>query len=53
MFQTFHNGINLGGWLAQYEFCASKPVTEKGLTDHFKSFITEKDIHPSDCRMGI
>ena len=44
MFDAFHNGINLGGWLSQYEFCASKPLTEKNLADHFNSFITEKDI---------
>lgn len=44
IFQTFHNGINLGGWLSQYEFLASQPLTDMNLKTHFDSFITEKDI---------
>lgn len=44
IFQTFHNGINLGGWLSQYEFIASQPLTDMNLKTHFDSFITEKDI---------
>lgn len=43
-FQTFHNGINLGGWLSQYEFPAGQPLTDASLKSHFDSFITEKDI---------
>lgn len=44
IFQTFHNGINLGGWLSQYEFLAGQPLTDMNLKTHFDSFITEKDI---------
>ena len=44
VFQAFHNGINLGGWLSQYEFTALKPLTDKNLKTHFDSFITERDI---------
>lgn len=44
VFQSFHNGINLGGWLSQYEFTALKPLTDKNLKTHFDSFITEGDI---------
>ena len=44
IFQTFHNGINLGGWLSQYEFLAGQPLTDMNLKAHFDSFITEKDI---------
>ena len=44
IFQTFHNGINLGGWLSQYEFLASQPLTNVNLKKHFDSFITEKNI---------
>ena len=43
-FQTFHNGINLGGWLSQYEVPAGQPLTDASLKSHFDSFITEKDI---------
>lgn len=39
-----HNGINLGGWLSQYEFLARQPLTEENLELHFQSFITEEDI---------
>lgn len=41
---TFQKGINLGGWLSQYEFLACRPLTEEHLNAHFDSFITEKDI---------
>ena len=44
IFQTFHKGINLGGWLSQYEYLASQPLTDMNLKTHFDSFITEKDI---------
>nr|WP_305136134.1 cellulase family glycosylhydrolase [uncultured Schaedlerella sp.] len=44
VFQAFHNGINLGGWLSQYEFAALSPLTAKNLEIHFDSFITEGDI---------
>lgn len=44
IFQTFHNGINLGGWLSQYEFLAGQPLTDISLKTHFDSFITKKDI---------
>lgn len=42
--QIFRNGINLGGWLSQYEYLASQPLTDINLKIHFDSFITEKDI---------
>lgn len=44
IFRTFHNGINLGGWLSQYEFLAGQPLTDVNLKRHFDSFITEKDV---------
>lgn len=44
VFQTFHNGINLGGWLSQYEFTAHHPLIDENLKAHFDSFITERDI---------
>lgn len=34
----FHKGINIGGWLSQYEFLTEQPNV------HFSTFITEKDI---------
>lgn len=44
IFEKFHNGINLGGWLSQYELLARQPLAEESLTAHFDSFITEEDI---------
>ncbi|MGN1142708.1 MAG: glycoside hydrolase family 5 protein [Oliverpabstia sp.] len=44
LFQNFHNGINLGGWLSQYEFLARRPLTKDNLQAHFQSFITEADL---------
>lgn len=35
VFENFQKGVNLGGWLSQYE---------KYDTNHFDTFITEKDI---------
>lgn len=43
VFPTFHNGINLGGWLSQYEFLACHPLTKENLTNHFYSFISKED----------
>lgn len=37
IFQTFYNGINLGGWLSQYEYLASQPLTDMNLKTHFDS----------------
>lgn len=42
--EDFKNGINLGGWLSQYEFLAEDPNSEEGLRAHFEAFITEEDI---------
>lgn len=44
VFQAFHNGINLGGWLSQYEYIARHPLTDRNLKTHFDSFITKDDI---------
>lgn len=44
IYQTFHHGINLGGWLSQYEFTAHQPLAEENLKTHFDSFITKEDI---------
>ena len=44
IYENFRNGINLGGWLSQYEFIAKQPLTAENLTNHFKTFINEQDI---------
>lgn len=44
LYENFHNGLNLGGWLSQYEFVDNKPLTDEYLMQHFNSFITEKDL---------
>lgn len=28
LYENFHNGLNLGGWLSQYEFVDSQPLTD-------------------------
>lgn len=40
----FKNGINLGGWLSQYDCLSSIPQTEKEMERHLSTYITEKDI---------
>ncbi len=42
--ECFQRGINLGGWLSQYEFVAEKPLTEENLRKHLDTFVQEKDI---------
>lgn len=40
----FKNGINLGGWLSQYDCLGNVPRTEEELRWHFSTYITEEDI---------
>ncbi len=41
----YHHGINLGGWLAQYDFTEGAPLDGRPqLERHFDTFITEEDI---------
>lgn len=42
--RIYHHGINLGGWLAQYDFTGSHPLTPQQRDEHFLSFIREEDI---------
>lgn len=42
--QKFQKGINIGGWLSQYEFAAKEPLTGENLSGHFDTFISEGDI---------
>ncbi len=44
LYEKFRNGINVGGWFAQYSFIAQQPLTEENLEKHFSSFIKEEDI---------
>ena len=44
-FKGFQKGINLGGWLSQFESFLADGTDAK---DHFDTFITEKDI----CRIA-
>lgn len=41
--ENFHNGINIGGWLSQYEFLVEEQDAAH-FEKHFNTFITEKDI---------
>lgn len=44
LYENFSKGINIGGWLSQYEFIADQPLTPENLKKHFNSFITETYI---------
>ena len=44
LFENFRNGINLGGWLSQYDVNESRPFTNEERSEHFKNFIVEKNI---------
>ncbi len=44
LFDDFHKGINIGGWLSQYEFVLDQPFTDTEFNVHLDSFITEADL---------
>ena len=44
LYEQFKEGINIGGWLSQYEFIVDNPLTVENLKQHFDTFITENDI---------
>ncbi len=44
MVEYFKKGINVGGWLAQYDLGERGKLTYEQRHDHFKSFITIRDI---------
>lgn len=44
LYENFKKGINVGGWLSQYELIAKEPLTDEHLRQHFDTFITQKDI---------
>lgn len=51
IFQTFHNGINLGGWLSQYEFLTGQPLTDINLKRHFEGNLTAGECSCSPDRI--
>lgn len=40
----FKNGINLGGWLSQYDCLKVSPQTENEMYHHLSAYIMEEDI---------
>lgn len=44
LYEQFKKGINVGGWLSQYDIIAEKPLTSDSLRRHFDTFIKEEDI---------
>lgn len=44
LYEKFKKGINIGGWLSQYDIIAQKPLTKESLWRHFDSFIRKEDI---------
>lgn len=43
-YNNFKNGINIGGWLSQYDVNEDHRFNEAERTFHFQNFITEHDI---------
>ena len=43
LFEAFKQGINLGGFLSQYELIADAN-SQESLKEHFETFITQEDI---------
>lgn len=44
LFEHFRQGINLGGWLAQYDINEPHPFTDQERNRHFESFIQQKHL---------
>ena len=44
MIEYFKKGINVGGWLSQYDFSEKGILTYEQRMEHFKSFITIRDV---------
>lgn len=44
MIEYFKKGINVGGWLAQYDVNEKERLSYEQRKEHFKSFITIRDI---------
>lgn len=44
LYERFKKGINIGGWLSQYDIIARQPLTEENLRQHFDTFIRKEDI---------
>lgn len=44
IYENFRNGINLGGWLSQYDVNEPRAYTNEERSNHIASFIQEKDI---------
>ncbi len=44
IYEQFRNGINIGGWLSQYDCLNPFPQNEKEMQKHLDSFIREENI---------
>ena len=44
LFGAFHSGVNVGGWLSQYDCLPEPPQTEEALQTHFRTYITREDL---------
>lgn len=44
LLEKFRNGMNLGGWLSQYDCLPNPPKTRRELEEHFNTFLTKKDL---------
>lgn len=44
LYKEFKKGINLGGWLSQYDCLPKPPKTQQELEEHLYSFLTKKDL---------
>jgi hypothetical protein len=44
LYENFGNGVNLGGWLSQFDIDCPAPFTAGERAEHFRTFITKADI---------
>lgn len=44
IYENFRNGINIGGWLSQYDCLTLPPQNKEEMKTHLSTFITEQDI---------
>lgn len=42
--ECFKNGINLGGWLSQYDCLEASPGTEQEMEHHLDTYMTQEDM---------
>ena len=44
LFDKFSKGVNIGGWLSQYDCRPNPPETREEMAEHLETYMTEKDF---------